>query len=220
MNVLIACEYSGKVRDAFRRRGHNAWSCDLLPTDPTSPYAAFHYQGDVRTILSMNWDLVIAHPECTYHTNSGVRWFTTIPKVKNPKVKYGTERWLAHAEALEFFQLFQNLKHVPMVAIENPVPHKYTREVVGDYTQIIHPWEYGHEEMKSTCLWLKGLPALVPTDIVGPPPKDEIERRKWQRVHFLPPSDDRWQLRSTTFDGIADAMGAQWGIRNHSWIQK
>ena len=209
MKVLVACEYSGKVRDAFLRRGHDAWSCDMLPT--TSEDWAHHYQGDVRDVLNNGWDLVIAHPPCTYHTNSGVRWFTTIPNNPDPTIAYGADRWAKLEEAIKFFQLFQNLHSSVKVAIENPVPHKYSREHIGLYDQIIHPWQFGHKEMKSTCLWLKGLPELKPTNIVGPPPKDAGERKAWQRVHFLPPSADRWQLRSTTFDGIADAMAEQWG---------
>lgn len=170
-----------------------------------------HYQGDVRDILEIAWDLVIAHPECTFHTNASVRWFTTIPKKPKPGVFYGSDRWTKWDEAVTFFKLFQNLTHVPKVAIENPIPHCYSRNVLGDYTQIIQPWQFGHKEMKGTCLWLKGLPPLTPTNIVGPPPKDVVERRKWAKVHQASPGPDRWKERSRSFEGIAQAMAEQWG---------
>lgn len=187
MKVLIACEYSGRSRDAFLRLGHDAMSCDLLPTDVPGP----HYQGDVRDVLGERWDLIIAHPECTYITNSGVRWLDR-----------DITRWKKLYEACQFFKLF--LDHpCERVAIENPIPHKYARDWIGTrYSQIIQPWQFGHGETKATCLWLKGLPKLTPTDIVS---------GREGRIHMLPPSEDRWKIRSETYMGIANAMASQWG---------
>ena len=189
MKVLIACEYSGIVRDAFTIKGHDAWSCDILPTDNPN---GNHYEGDVKDILYNDWDLIIAHPPCTYFANSGVRWLHEKPN-----------RWAELDKAAEFFNLF--LDHpCERVAIENPVIHKHALKLINNrkYTQTIQPWQFGHGETKRTCLWLKGLPKLKPTNIV--------EGRE-QRVWKLPPSKDRWKLRSTTFQGIADAMANQWG---------
>lgn len=187
MKVLIACEYSGRSRDAFLRLGHDAMSCDLLPTDVPGP----HYQGDVRDVLGERWDLIIAHPECTYITNSGVRWLDT-----------DITRWKKLYEACQFFKLF--LDHpCERIAIENPIPHKYARDWIGTrYSQIIQPWQFGHGETKATCLWLKGLPKLMPTDIVA---------GREGRIHMLPPTADRWKIRSETYMGIAEAMAQQWG---------
>ena len=146
MNVLVACEFSGVVRDAFAKRGHYAVSCDLLPTDSPSTN---HYQGDVRDLLIHNaWDLMIGHPPCTYLTNSGVRWLSEDP-----------ERWQQLDEGAAFFKLLLDAD-IPKIAIENPIPHKYAVERIGrKYDQIIQPWQYGHGETKATCLWLKGLTA-------------------------------------------------------------
>lgn len=206
-DVLVAGEFSGAIRDALRARGHRAISCDLRPSQSPGP----HFQGDVRLILSHLWRCVIAHPECTFHTNASVRWFTTIPKRPRPDVFYGEARWEKWREAVDFFRLFQQLNHVPKVAIENPIMHKYSRLVVGRCTQIIQPWQFGHEEMKATCFWLKGLPLLQPTKIVGPPPKDPIERRKWAKVHRASPGPGRSMERSRTLPGIAAAIAEQWG---------
>lgn len=196
IKVLVACEFSGTVRDAFIKRGIDAMSCDLLPTESPGP----HYHGDVRDILDQDWDLIIAHPSCVYFANSGVRWLHSDPS-----------RWAKLDEAAEFFNLF--LDHPSKkVCIENPVPHKYALERIGGrkYTQIINPWEYGHPESKKTCLWNRGLPNLKPTKNV----KDEylkLPKKEAQRIHMLPPSKDRWKIRSKTFQGIADAMADQWG---------
>jgi hypothetical protein len=181
MRVLIACEYSGTVRDAFLRAGHDALSCDLLPTDVPGP----HYRGDVRDILADGWDLMIAHPPCTHLAVSGARWFK--------------DKQVEQAEALDFVRLLLAAP-IPRIALENPVSIISSRIRKPD--QIIQPWQYGHGETKATCLWLKGLPPLVPTDIV--------EGRE-PRIHRLPPSPDRWKIRSATFSGIAAAMAAQWG---------
>ena len=195
MNVLIACEFSGVVRDAFRARGHNALSADLLPTERPGP----HYQGDVRDVLYEDWDLVIAHPPCTYLANSGVRWLHNNP-----------ERWELMKQAASFFNECLNLPHVERVAVENPIPHKYARELIGNYTQIIQPWMFGHMESKATALWLRGLPPLRPTHNVH----DEmmmLPKNIRNRVHYASPKADRWKDRSRTYVGIAEAMAEQWG---------
>lgn len=196
MKVLVACEYSGTVRDAFIAKGHDAMSCDLLPTDKPGP----HYQGDVTDILGDGWDLLIAHPPCTYLTNSGVCHLHKDPT-----------RWDKLDEAAAFFKLFLDAP-VDRIAIENPIMHKYGKERIGGVkqSQVVHPYMFGHKEQKATCLWLKNLPLLVETDNV----KEEMLKlpaKERQRLHYLPPSKDRWKIRSTTFQGFADAMADQWG---------
>ena len=187
MKVLVACEYRGKVRDAFIAKGHQAMSCDLLPTDKPGP----HYEGDVFNIIDDGWDLMIAHPPCTYLCNSGVSW---LYKDEN--------RWELMRSGAEFFKMLLNCD-IPKIAIENPIMHKYAVEIIGRrQDQVIQPWMFGHGETKATCLWLKGLPLLKPTNIVD---------GREQRLHKLPPSKDRWKIRSETYQGIADAMAAQWG---------
>jgi len=183
LKVLVACEYSGRVRDAFANMGHFAMSCDLLPSDAPG----LHYQGDVTDILDQGWDLMIAHPPCTHLAVSGARHFKA-------KKESGVQQ-----EALEFVRLLLNAP-VPKIALENPV--SIISSEIRKPNQIIQPWQFGHGETKATCLWLKGLPKLVPTNIV--------EGRD-DRIHKMPPSPDRWKLRSTTYQGIADAMAAQWG---------
>lgn len=181
MKVLIACEYSGLVRDAFKAKGHDAWSCDLLPTELPGQ----HIQGDVLTVLNNGWDLMVAHPPCTHLAVSGARWF------KDKKVE--------QQEALEFVMKLMNAP-IEKIAIENPI--SIISSKIRKPDQIIQPWQFGHGETKATCLWLKGLPLLVPTEIV--------EGRE-PRVHKMPPSENRWKERSRTFVGIAKAMGEQWG---------
>ncbi len=199
MNVLIACEFSGTVRDAFTARGHYAMSCDLLPTESPGP----HYQGDVRDLLGEPWDLLIAHPPCTYLTNAGVRHLHSVPSKNGvlPKI-HGAERWERMREGAALVRdLLQS--SIARIGVENPVPHRYAVAEIGrKYDQIIQPWQFGHGETKATCLWLKGLPLLVPTNIV--------EGRE-ARIHKMPPSADRWKLRSLTYPGIAAAMADQWG---------
>ena len=196
MRVLVACEYSGKVREAFRAKGHDAWSCDLLPADDGSPY---HIQGDVLDILNDGWDLLIGHPPCTYLCNSGVSWLHKIP-----------ERWDQMREGAEFFKALWD-SDIPKIAIENPIMHKYAKEIIGStQTQLIQPYQFGHPESKATCLWLKGLDPLVETDNVKEVWK-ALPKKEAQRLHMLPPSADRWKLRSETYQGIADAMAEQWG---------
>ena len=196
MKILIACEYSGRVRDAFRAKGHDAWSCDLLPTDAEPEY---HYQCDVREVLNDSWDLIVAHPDCTYITNSGVC-----------HLHKDATRWKKLWDACEFFKLFLDNK-CPKICIENPIPHKYALGWIGQkYSQIIHPWQHGHTEMKATCLWLKGLEPLKESNNVKEAMK-LLPKNEQQKNHYLPPSPDRWKLRSTTYKGIADSFAEQWG---------
>jgi hypothetical protein len=186
--LLVACEHSGVVRDAFLRKGWDAISCDLLPTESEGP----HYVGDVRDLLNERWDMMIAHPPCTYLCNSGVRW------LYNKDGTHNVMRWGLTNDASDFFQdlLSSPIEHI---AIENPIPHKWSR--LPKPTQTIQPWMFGHGETKATCLWLKNLPKLTPTNVV--------EGRE-QRIWKLSPSKDRWKERSRTFLGIADAMAVQW----------
>jgi len=205
VRVLIACEYSGKVRDAFIGMGHNAMSCDLLPTDVDGP----HYQGDVRDILGDGWDLMVAHPTCTYLTNTAVSWLHA-PDCYDPLRLKGKPRWLALDEGAEFFKLLLDCD-IPLKAIENPIPHKYAVKRIGrKYNQIVQPWMFGHMERKATCLWLEGLPKLKETDNVRTEML-KLPKREQQRLHYLPPSPNRWKLRSETYQGIANAMAQQWG---------
>ena len=196
MKVLIACEYSGTVRDAFIAAGHDAMSCDLLPSDAPGP----HYLGDVRDVLGDGWDLMIAHPPCTYLAVSGMH--RTARGLRDPQL---TE------DALEFVRLLLAAP-VPRIAVENPVSVISTRIRRPD--QIIQPWQYGHDASKTTCLWLHGLPALRPTQIVEPRIVDG--RKRWGNQtdtgqNRLSPSPDRWKRRSATYAGIAGAMAALWG---------
>lgn len=191
MNVLVACERSQTVTKAFRALGHNAYSCDIQAC--TGGHPEWHYQMDVIFKLGMNntpWDLIIAHPPCTRLCNSGVRWLAE------------RDLWQEMKEACRFFKLFQIMGEMGLpVAIENPIPHKYATELIGKYTQIIQPWQFGHGETKATCLWLYNLPKLKPTNIV--------EGRE-QRIWKMPPGKDRSDMRSKTFEGIAQAMAEQW----------
>lgn len=199
MKVLIACEFSGVVRDAFLRRGHDAWSCDLLPTESLGP----HIQDDVLNHLNAGWDLMIAHPSCTYLTNAGVRHLHENVASKNGvKAKiHGKERWKKMEEACEFFNKLKNAP-IEKICIENPIPHKYAKNLIGKYDQLIQPWQFGHGETKATCLWLKNLPKLTPTNIVA---------GRVARIHLMGPSPDRWKKRSITYFGIAEALAEQFG---------
>jgi hypothetical protein len=196
MKILIACEFSGTVRDAFRELGHDAWSCDIIPTERKGP----HILNDARNILDDGWDMMIAHPPCTYMTNSGVAW---LHKDK--------ARWAKLDQAAAFFSVLLNAL-IPRIAIENPIMHKYAKQRIDDIkqTQVIHPWMFGHTEQKATCLWLKGLPMLTATKNV----KEEMLKlpaKERQRLYYLPSSADRWKIRSKTYEGIANAMAQQWG---------
>jgi len=194
MKVLVACEFSGTVRDAFAAKGHDAWSCDLLPSDKPGN----HYQGDVFDIINDGWDLMIAHPPCTYLTISANKWYKDQPP-RNSGVLVGGARREARAQAIEFFMKFINAP-IHKIAVENPIG--VISSVYRKPNQVLQPWMFGHGETKATCLWLKNLPNLTPTDIVN---------GRQQRLHELSPGKDRWKERSKTFQGIADAMANQWG---------
>jgi hypothetical protein len=195
MKVLVACEYSGTVRDAFRAAGHDALSCDLLPTDVPGP----HYQGDVADIINDGWDLMVAHPPCTYLCSSGLHWNKRRP-----------ERAQMTEDALKFVQFLLDAP-IPHIALENPIGCIGTRIRKADQT--IQPWQFGHDASKSTCLWLKNLPLLTPTAVVEP--RIANGKKRWANQtdsgqNRLPPSEDRWKIRSETYAGIAAAMVAQW----------
>ena len=183
MRVLVGCEFSGAVRAAFRRRGLDAWSCDLLPAEDGSHY---HIQGDLLAVLGDGWDLAVFHPPCTHLAVSGSRWF-------DEKRASGEQQ-----KAIEFFLELARAP-IPRIAIENPVC--IMSSVWRPPDQVLQPWMFGAGEVKATCLWLKGLPPLVPTKIVS---------GRHPRVHLMPPGPDRWKERSRTYPGIADAMAAQW----------
>ena len=196
MRVLVACEYSGRVRDAFIAMGHDAMSCDLLPTEAGGP----HYQGNVFDLDLRKFDLMVAHPPCTYLTNSGVSWLHKDPS-----------RWAMLDDGAAFFKALLNAP-VARIAVENPIMHKYAKDRIGGVrqSQVVQPWMFGHMEQKATCLWLKGLPLLKETNNV----KAEMLRlpdRERQRLHYLSPGPDRWKERSRTYEGIAAAMADQWG---------
>lgn len=196
--VLIACERSGVVRTAFRALGHDAWSNDLVPADDGSP---FHIQGDaIHAAYSGKWDIIIAHPECTYLANSGAKHLYAGMKAENGPEP---DRWARMGAAAQFFLLLLNAP-APMVCVENPVMLGHPKRLFGipDPSQMIQPWQFGHGETKATCLWLRGLPLLQPSDVVS---------GREQKVFRMPPGPDRKRLRSVTFTGIAQAMAAQWG---------
>lgn len=208
MRVLIACEFSGVVRDAFAAAGHDAWSCDLLPSERGGK----HLQGDVfgkvfGACAKNHWDLMIAHPPCTYLCNSGVRWL-----FGGKGTKRDTERWALMEKAAEFFYRLLTAP-IPRICVENPIMHRYALEHIGKlnrssakgvkYSQTIQPWEFGHPETKCTALWLVGLPPLKSTNVVA---------GRTARVHRASPGPDRWKERSRTLPGIAAAMAEQWGI--------
>lgn len=190
--VLVACEYSGRVRDAFIQAGCDALSCDLLPSDAPGP----HYQGDVRDLLDNGWDLMVAFPPCTYLCLSGMHWTTR--GLRDPQL---TE------DALEFVQLLLDAP-IPRIALENPVGIISKRIRKPDC--IIQPWQFGHPEAKRTCLWLKGLPVLEPTNVLEKPASGRWENQTSSGQNKLAPSKDRWKERSKTYQGIADAMAIQW----------
>lgn len=195
MRVLVACEYSGRVRQAFRALGHDAWSCDVLESEDASP---FHIQGRVEAVLmdgpiqANQWDLMIAHPPCTYLTNAGARWWPG--------------RQQEQADALEFVRMLMDAP-IPRIALENP-PGRIGSQI-RKADQYIHPWQFGHMETKTTGLWLKNLPKLKPTNIVH----DEMHKlpaHQKHRVHWMKPGPDRWKERSRTYEGIARAFAEQW----------
>lgn len=196
MKVLVACEFSGVVRRAFAARGHDAWSCDLLPAEDRSNK---HIVGDARDILGDGWDLLmVAHPPCTRLTNSGVRWLSVPPPGRSK-----ADLWRELDEGAALFSDFWNAP-IPRIAVENPVMHKHAKARIRNYSepaQSIQPWQFGHGETKRTCLWLKNLPPLTPTNIVD---------GRVARVHRMSPGPDRWKERSRFFSGVANAMADQW----------
>ena len=191
--VLVACEFSGTVRDAFLYQGFDAWSCDILPTECPGP----HIEGDILNHLDENWDLMIAHPPCTYLANSGVRWLYGGKGTDRDEV-----RWRQMEDAAQFFWRLLNAP-IPHIAVENPIMHRYAVEIIGrKQDQLIQPWQFGHGETKATCLWLSKLPLLKPTNTVD---------GRAGRIHHESPGPDRWKRRSVTYTGIAQAMASQWG---------
>lgn len=206
LRVLVACETSGVVRRAFARRGHDAWSCDLLPSEDRSNK---HIVGDAREILGNGWDLLmVAHPPCTRLCNSGVRWLR-----KAPPGRTLAEMWRDLDEGAALFSAFWNAP-IERICVENPIMHKHARERIVGYqrpAQIVQPWWFGEPVLKATGLYLRNLPPLTPTNKLTPPKPGTAERRAWSRIHRAPPSPDRWRERSRFFPGIADAMADQWG---------
>ena len=200
-NILIACEYSGTVRDAFRRMGHDALSCDLIPTESPGPHAIY----DVLRLIeneSVEWDLMIAHPPCTYLANSGVSWLHKQP-----------ERWALLDEGAAFFKALLDAP-IHRICIENPVPHKYAVERIGrKHDQTIQPYQFGHAESKRTCLWLKNLPQLKPTNILQKPERGYWDNQTPSGQNKMGPSPDRAKERARFYTGIAEAMAEQW-----SWL--
>ena len=201
LRVLVACEYSGVVRRAFLARGCDAWSCDLLPSEDRSNR---HIRGDARDLLHDGWDLLmVAHPPCTRLCNSGVRWLHTPPPGKT-----AGQMELELREGAALFSAFWNAP-IPRIAVENPVMHGHAKRLIENYAepaQSVQPWQFGHGETKRTCLWLRGLPPLKPTNVVA---------GREQRVHRMPPSPTRWKERSRFYPGIAAAMAEQW--TEHAW---
>lgn len=206
MKVIVACESSGVVREAFRKRGHDAWSCDLLPADDGSEY---HFQQDALEIIydeSHKWDLMVAHPPCTRLANSGVRWLS-----KPPKGKTLDQMWEEFHKGVEFYKAISNAP-IPKKCIENPVMHRYAKKELGPIKrQVVQPWWFGEEAFKATGFELCGLPYLIATNKLTPPKSGTEEHKAWSWIHLLPPSPERWKLRSRTFEGIAEAMAEQWG---------
>lgn len=203
LRILVACEYSGKVREAFRKLGHDAWSYDLIASEDDSPH---HIIGNVLPALNNSWDAIIAFPPCTRLTNSGVRWLSVPPRGKTKE-----EMWADLESACAFFSAFLNAD-CNHIAVENPIMHKHAKALIQGYFepgQPIQPWMFGHTEIKATCLWRKGLPALVPTkDVYAETMRIPYGERA--RVHYASPGVNRWKERSRTKQGIADAMAQQW----------
>jgi hypothetical protein len=197
--VLIACEESQAVTKEMRALGIEAYSCDIEPCSGGHP--VWHIQGDVTPLLKQEWDLIIAHPPCTRLSNSGVFWLDK------------RNLWKEMYQACEFFNLFQTYAKYNncKVAIENPIPHKYAKEYIGNYSQIVQPYMFGHTVSKATCFWLYGLPELKETDNVFEVMK-KLPKNEQQRMYYLPPGKERAKLRSKTFSGIAKAMASQWGV--------
>ena len=204
MKILVACEYSGIVRDSFTELGHDVTSCDLLPTETPGK----HYQGDVRDIIDRGWDMMIAHPPCTFLSNSGVRWLWE--ESGGSLTERAERRWGYMEDGARFFHSLLNAD-IPKVVVENPIMHKYALEIVGEKaSQTVHPWQHGHTQTKATNLWVKGVPLLAETNNV----KAEMMKLSYAErsaIHYASPGKDRWKKRSVTFVGIAKAMAQQWG---------
>lgn len=196
MRILIACESSDTEGSAFRALGHDVTTCDTLPSDGPP---RFHYQGDVRDLIAEPWDLVVAHPPCTYLSNSGVRWLYTEP-----------DRWQHLIEGAECFRTMFAF-NTPRLAVENPIQHKWAKLIhgQGQQTQTVQPWMFGHPETKATCLWLRGLPPLVATSDARAE-MAQLTYAEQHRIHYASPGADRWQIRSKALPGIAAAMAQQW----------
>jgi len=204
MKILVACEESQAVTIEFRALGHEAYSCDLQ--DCSGGHPEWHIKGDVLEQLDKGWDMMIAFPTCTYLTNAGVCWLYNKDKLKTKN----TERWSDLKDGGEFFKTLLNAP-IPLIAVENPIPHKYAVEIIGrKYDQLVQPYMFGHPESKATCLWLKGLAKLKETDNVKELWKS-LPKKEAQRIHYMSPGPDRAKLRSKTFLGIAKAMAEQWG---------
>lgn len=203
MEIIVACEESQEVTKAFRAKGHNAYSCDIL--DCSGGYPEWHIKGDVLDILNDGWDMMIAFPPCTRLTNSGIRWLKVPPKGKTLK-----QIWEELVIAVAFYKEFQEVD-IELKAIENPVMHPYAIERIGKIKrQIVQPWWFGDKAFKATGFELFGLPELTPTDKLIPPKKGTEEHKKWSFIHRMPPGPNRAKLRSKTFPGIANAMSEQW----------
>lgn len=196
MKVIVGCERSGRVREAFRKRGHDAWSCDLEPSDDNSPY---HIQDDILNHLNDGWDIGIFHPVCKYLANSGVKHLYVDPL-----------RWQGLIGGATFFKKLLDCA-IPKKAIENPIMHKWAKMIVGrGQDQVVQPWMFGHPEKKATCLWLDGLPKLQETNNVEDHMKT-LSKKDQNKIHYMSPGPDREKNRSVTYQGIADAMASQWG---------
>ncbi len=203
MNVLVACESSGRVREAFKRRGHFAVSCDILPSE----IPGLHWMGDVSEILDLGWDFMIAHPTCTRLANSGVRWLD-----KPPPGKTKEQMWEALAAGAAFYRKLRNAK-IPKKVLENPVMHRYALELIQPGPrQVVQPWWFGEPFFKATGFELiGGVPPLRATNKLVPPKKGTPEHKAWSAVHRASPGPDRWKDRSRTYLGVAEAMAEQWG---------
>lgn len=203
MRVFIACECSGRVREAFRAKGHDAWSCDLVDADDGSPY---HIKANVLDVLGDGWDLMIAHPPCTRLANAGRRWLHSPPKGKTM-----VEMWKDFFDGVELYKALRDAP-IPKKCIENPVMHDHAREAIQPgVRQVVQPWHFGDEAFKATGFELIGLPELVKTNVLVPPDKGTDDHKRWSWVHRASPGKDRAKKRSVTFQGIANAMADQWG---------
>lgn len=210
MRVLVACEYSGRVREAFRALGHEVWSCDLLPSEDDSPY---HIIGDVTPLLKECWDLLIAHPPCKYLANSGAKHLYIGMKKENGICP---DRWQKMVEGAEFYLKFRRAK-AKRKAVENPIMHKHAAAIIGSRaTQFVQPYWFGEKAFKATGFELTGLPKLVATNRLTPPKPGTDEHKEWSKIHRMAPSPDRWKNRSRTFQGIADALASQWSVHGEA----